>query len=101
MGDIKQTIHRWRGANPEARLQDFRSFCHDRNIALLEFSLTERNRAAQDMSHESNITKVMLKPENHDSQTKSRLLLRCKSETLEAVNPNISLNCGVFDRQMA
>lgn len=85
MGDIKQTIHRWRGANPEARLQDFHNFCQDRKITLLEFSLTERNRAPQDMSHESNITKVMLKPENHNSQTKSRLLLQCKSKTLEAV----------------
>jgi len=85
LGDIKQTIHRWRGANPEARFQDFRSFCQDRKVALLEFPLTERNRATKDMSHESNITKVMLKPDNYDSQTKSKLLLHCKSETLKTV----------------
>jgi len=55
MADPKQTIHRWRGADPD-RLNQFRSHFEESTDHIFDtFTLTHKNRAPRDMSKPENI----------------------------------------------
>lgn len=87
MGDTKQTIHRWRGADPDKRFDDLRSFCkaNEKYQLLMEFPLTERNRSSIDMADPSNITSANVTYRATESYTKEAMLLSCKYKARSCV----------------
>jgi len=103
MADPEQTIHRWRGADPE-RMEQFKEYFTQsgRNGEVEEVTLTEKHRAEQSMSEPSNIKWSTVGP---DSSTKDlmnmlkvRTKIKCKSIVLEKLSDNKSHSIAILCR---
>ncbi len=83
MSDAKQTIHGWRGASPEKRLNEFIDFGREskKYSDVLEFVLTERHRSQKNMSDNDNVTRVYVKSDGPlgIDMPRKRTLWKCKN----------------------
>ncbi len=86
MGDVKQTIHRWRGAEPEQRFADLRAYCSDpaRYLRITQFELIEKNRSPKDMSAMENIDAHLVKTSEYKSQRQLFVLRKSKVAAIGA-----------------
>lgn len=97
MADVKQTIHGWRGASPEERLNEFKEFCKelDRYNNVLEFTLTEKHRSSKNMSNNENITRRYVKSDDspRNDMLKIRTLRKCKSLLINNKEKTVGVLC--------
>ena len=88
MGDPKQTIHAWRGANPEQRLNDLLESCNScgKYKGIIEHSLTIRNRSVNCMSapDQVNNNKIVIDNESLPQQ-KGYCIFECKKQVINEI----------------
>lgn len=88
MGDTKQTIHVWRGANPEQRFNDLLESCNScgKYKGIIEHSLTIRNRSANCMSAPDQVNNNKIVIDNGSlPQQKGRCIFECKKQVLSEI----------------
>jgi len=85
MGDPKQTIHAWRGADPEQRFKDLLEYCREygKYKGVIKHALTIRNRSENCMSDpdQVNSNKIVIVDSNL-SQQKGHCSFECKKQIL-------------------
>ncbi len=83
MADMKQTIHRWRGASPQERLEEFKKYSANSGgfSEIIEYELVNKHRSLKVMSDNSNIDRAIIssdEPQNI-SMSKIRARWKCKN----------------------
>jgi len=97
MSDVKQTIHKWRGANPEQRLKELRDFAVNTTDykGIAEYTLAVKHRTPKAMSDNENITRVYVSSDdpNNSGLPKNRTKWKCKNVLRDFTQKSVGILC--------